>query len=298
MSRKPPRWTVAFLRALERTGEVEAAARDSGIDRSTAYLRRRTHADFAADWDNALRLRSGRAKEEVQDRAGFWERVKGKVTPKLLGSSNAVQDPSTIESAFDGPPLRAKLREELNGSTALGGKVVRAGPGRWNEAAEKRFFAELAATANVRRAAEAAGVSQTAVYQRRMKRPDFRAKWDAVLETGRSAIEMHLIEAAKKSFDASELDVERVEPKVSVAEAIRIVQLHGNKAQKQSVENVDLPDDEIEAVRQRILNKLQRLRERMIPEMLAEGWSYDEAHDHMVPPGWAKVTGEPHTPQA
>src|SRR4051794_34833569 len=48
--RKPPRWVIPFLRALERTGEVRTAARDAGVDHSTAYARRKAHADFAADW--------------------------------------------------------------------------------------------------------------------------------------------------------------------------------------------------------------------------------------------------------
>jgi hypothetical protein len=26
-------------------------------------------------------------------------------------------------------------------------------------------------------------------------------------------------------------------------------------------------------------------------EMLAAGWSYDEAHDRMIPPGWIRVAG-------
>ena len=116
-------------------------------------------------------------------------------------------DPSTIS---DGPPPhRFRDREELLASTALGGQLKRVGPGRWTAAAEGRFFDELAATTNVKRACAAAGVSTNAVYARRMKRADFRAKWDAVLETGRAAIEMHLVESAKKTFDPDALDLER-----------------------------------------------------------------------------------------
>ena len=53
--RKMPRWTIAFLRALERTGQVQAAADDAGVDRSTAFARRKAHADFAVDWAAALK---------------------------------------------------------------------------------------------------------------------------------------------------------------------------------------------------------------------------------------------------
>lgn len=290
MRRKPPRWTVAFLRSLERTGEVEAAARDAGIDKSTAYLRRKAHPDFAQAWEEALRRREGAAEDAVQEKAGFWERVKGKVTSRLLAG------PCTDITPPPAPPHRGEgssgRREELRASTAQGGKLVRAGPGRWNRETEQRFFDELAASANVRRACAAAGVSANAVYARRMKRPDFRAKWDAVLETGRAAIEMHLVETAKKSFEPDELDTGDVQPSVSVAEAIRIVQLHGSKAQQQRIEEIEPPEDEIEAVRERLFDKLQRLRERCMKEDLEKGWSYDEEHNMTIPPGWVRAATE------
>jgi hypothetical protein len=63
--RKPPRWVVPFLRALERTGDVRAAAEDAGIDHSTAYARRKRPGDFADAWDAAMD-RYAAAKEERQ----------------------------------------------------------------------------------------------------------------------------------------------------------------------------------------------------------------------------------------
>ena len=78
----------------------------------------------------------------------------------------------------------------------------------------------------------------------------------------------------------------------SVAEAIRIVQLHGSKAQQQQrIEEMQPPDEEIEAMRERLFNKLERLRRREMPRMLEQGWSHDEAHDCMVPPGWVRASG-------
>ena len=205
------------------------------------------------------------------------------------------RDPSTIASSGNGPPPRAELREELS---AVGGQMKRVGAGRWSLARETVFFEELAATANVKRAAQAAGVSPNAVYARRLKHPLFKAKWAAVLETGRASIEMHLVEAANKSFDPDELDTGGVEPRVSVAEAIRIVQLHGSKAQQQSIEELEPPAEEIEEFRERLFQKIERLRKREMPGMLAAGWSHDASHDCMVPPGW--VMGPdyvPHQPE-
>ena len=264
--RKPPRWTIPFLRALARTGDVRAAAEDAGIDHTTAYVRRKTHPEFAGLWRGAL------AAHET------W--VKGKQAEEIAALRQA-PPPHFMRS-----PSPSELGEDLVGG---GAQVKRAGHDRWSQAKEKLFFDELAATANVKRAAAAAGVSTNAVYARRMKQPLFRAKWEAVLETGRAAIEMKLVEAANKSFDPDEIDVEGVEPKVSVAEAIRIVQLHGSKAQKQSVEQMQPPEEEIEAVRERLFNKLERLRKREWPNWLAQGWTYDEEHDHLVPPGWVRA---------
>lgn len=46
--------------------------------------------------------------------------------------------------------------------------------------------------------------------------------------------------------------------------------------------------DEVDALRERIIRKLRRLRDRDMPDMIAAGWSYDEDYDHMVPPGWVR----------
>jgi len=162
---------------------------------------------------------------------------------------------------------------------------------RWSKAKEKLFFDELAATANVKRAARAAGVSPNAVYARRMRDTHFGAKWAAALETGRASIEMHLIEAANKSFDPDEIDTGDIQPKVSVAQAIRIVQVHGSKKQQEMLTNpfagqaASMSEEDIEEARERLFRKIERLRKREMPRKLAEGRTHDETHDCMVPPG-------------
>src|SRR5688572_3262842 len=52
--RKSPRWCGVFLRALAGCGEVRRAAAMAGVDFTTAYARRKTHADFAEGWREAL----------------------------------------------------------------------------------------------------------------------------------------------------------------------------------------------------------------------------------------------------
>jgi hypothetical protein len=272
--KKAPRWTVAFLRALERTGEARAAAVDAGVDHSTAYARRRSHPDFAHAWAAAL---EAHAAEKARVDAEEIEALQ--------------RAPSTIHSSVDGPPPHAG--EELVG---VGSRMKRAGNGRWSQAREKIFFEELAATNNVRRSAAAAGVSANAVFARRLKHPVFAAKWDAVARTASAAIGMHLLEESRKSFDPDELDTGDVTPKVTVAEAIRIVQLHGTKTQKEELlgdpfreQAASMREDEVAEIRERLIRKLRRMRERDMPDMIAQGWSFDEAYDHMVPPGWVRA---------
>jgi hypothetical protein len=58
------------------------------------------------------------------------------------------------------------------------------------------FLGRLAASCNVRMAAEAAGVTVRCVYQRRMRDAGFRAEWQAALEQGYARLEAMLIAAA------------------------------------------------------------------------------------------------------
>jgi hypothetical protein len=268
--RKPPRWVVPFLRALERTGDVRAAAEDAGIDHSTAYARRKRPGDFADAWDAAMD-RYAAAKEERQ-----------------------AEEIAALEDARSAPPALRHAQDERRPPEEMvggGSQLKRAGHDRWGPRKEKLFFDELAATANVKRAAKAAGVSPNAVYQRRMRDAHFKAKWAAVLETGRAAIEMKLVEAANRSFDAEELDTGEVEPRVSVAEAIRITQAQGSKRQEPA-DPYDDPnydyDEDMADIRERLIQKFQALRRRDRPELLAQGWSYDESWDREIPPGWIK----------
>jgi hypothetical protein len=75
-------------------------------------------------------------------------------------------------------PGGRRVRHGLSGP----GKRARTGGTRlWSEAAEEAFFRELESTRNVRASAEATGFSAGTVYALRRARPDFAARWRAVL---------------------------------------------------------------------------------------------------------------------
>lgn len=282
--RKQARWVTSFLRALDRTGEVRVAAKDAGIDWSTAYARRRAHPDFAADWEAAVVAHRARVKAE-----------EGQAIAALrLGSGQALKKARRL--AAQGRPS-----PEGEGMTVSAGKVRRAGSGRWSQAKEKIFFDELAATANISIACEAVGISTNAIAKRRLNHPLFAAKFDAVVTSAGAGIDLYLIEQMKKSFDPeTDLDMGDVEPRVTIDQGIKISQIQAKRRKAVEAEPDPWADeaaamepDAVEALREHILDKLKRMRARDMPGMIAQGWSFDEEHDRLVPPGWVRAGTSP-----
>jgi hypothetical protein len=278
--RREPRWVACFLRALERTGEVRAGARDAGVDHSSVYARKRAYPDFAAAVEAAKQAFKARVKaEEAEAIAAVKE------------------DPSTIRSSADGSPPHGSHGEELSISA---GKVRRVGPGRWSAAKEQRFFEELAATANLRMAADAVGISSNAIRVRLLKHPLFAAKFDAVLQSTAATIDLYLVQESRRSFDPESIDTGEVTPKVTIDQAIKISQLNASKRKKAEADPDPFAEPERGAdafdghsVREDLVRKLRRLRDREMPDWIAKGWSFDEEYDHLVPPGWVRAGSAP-----
>lgn len=140
-------------------------------------------------------------------------------------------------------------------------QVIRTGGKRWSQAAEQRFLEELAATANVRAAAEAAGFSTTAIYQRRMRWPGFAAEWQACLEQGYARIEAQLVALATDSLRREPVTGEAAGKAMSVAEMMNLLKLHRASVKGGAPQRYDaraLPPD-IEAVRASILRKIDAI---------------------------------------
>ncbi|MDQ0249978.1 hypothetical protein J2W22_002042 [Sphingomonas kyeonggiensis] len=142
-------------------------------------------------------------------------------------------------------------------------QVIRTGGKRWSHAAERAFLEELAATANVRAAAEAAGFSTTAIYRRRMRWPGFAAAWQACLEQGYARIETQLIALATDSLRSEPVSGAAVATgkAMSVAEAMNLLKLHRASVKGGAPQRYDArarPPD-IEAVRASILRKIEAI---------------------------------------
>jgi hypothetical protein len=206
------------------------------------------------------------------------------------------------------PPLPARaVRESPSPAEGGGaelvvsaGKFRRVSGERWGKRKEAIFFEELAATANATLAAEAAGVSSNAVFARRLKHPVFAAKWNAVVRASQASIDLYLVEETRKTFDPDSLDTGEVTPRVTIDQAIKISQLNASKSAREASnpfagQAASMSGEGVEAVRERLLKKFMRLRDRLQGEDLAAGWSYDERFDVTVPPGYVQGPDyEPH----
>lgn len=197
---KAPPWRGRFLRALARGANVRLAARLAGVDHSSAYALRGQDADFARRWERALA--KGRARAD-------------RPLPRPSPASGRGSDAELV------------VRRSKTG----GAQLVKAGAGRWNAGAEERFFAELARTACVELAAEAAGFSTTALYNRRKAYPEFAERWRVAEEEATGRLHRFVVSAGIASFDPTASWGEGP-PKVSVSEAIAILRLKGPSASR------------------------------------------------------------------
>ena len=269
MNRKEPRWVTAFLRALERTGEVRTAAKDAAVDYSSAYARRRAHAEFAERWAEARRAHDARVKAEEEAE---------------IAAIKKAPPPASLVPL----PTGCAGREEF---TVSGGKVRRVSGERWGKRKEKIFFDALAAFPNLRMAADAAGVSTNAIRARRLKNRVFSAKIDAVVKSAKAGIDLYLIEQAKKTFDPDELDMSDDGPRVTIDQAIKISQLlesRGRASPGNPFHDEEAGAEEDDALTKELAVRLRRFGERMRRERLADGWTYDESYDLTIPPGYVK----------
>ena len=185
------------------------------------------------------------------------------------------------------------------------------------------FLTELARTGNVTASAEVAGVDRTNAQARRKRVAGFAAAWDVALaeyRAGRSfqrglsaasdearphsggpkmmRVEALLVAWSERSFDpdAVPMPADGAMPKVTVSEAIKIVQSKRPSARAASGAGKKHADPffdgweedaaEHEAAVERLVGKLERLGAREDARKAEAGWVRCEVHDTWVPPGW------------
>lgn len=187
---KPSVWRRAFLRALSKTASVKLAAEEVGICRTTPYPLRKANPQFAKLWDQALE--DGRA------------RIADGYVPDLLAVTH---------------PVKLTIRTSKTGKTC----IAKARPGQIDDDKAAAFLEHLAATANVKAAARALGVSTVALYNYRKQWPAFAAAWDEAKAYAVDRLDFYLIEAATNLFDPPEVPCPDPVP-VSFDQALKLVQ--------------------------------------------------------------------------
>ena len=124
------------------------------------------------------------------------------------------------------------------------------------------FFLTLTETCNVVRSAKAAGFSACWAYRRRKFDAAFRNGWAAAVREGYARLELILLERAIKGTPKlvrTARGSDRVMREYSTPLAVALLKRHADTADSAAYEP---PEDEMREVRERILEKLQRLRER------------------------------------
>ncbi len=157
----------AFLSALRRTANAELAFRQSGVNRSWAYWRRKRDADFARDWAGAL--------------AAGRERL-------------GIRPP--VKPTWDGVPLVLTGR-----FTSRHRRLRRAMPTDFTDQRKRLFLQTLRATCNIAAAARAAGVQPATARRHRAMGGPFATAWDDAIVQGRLMLEGELIYACLQKYD-------------------------------------------------------------------------------------------------
>jgi len=172
----------AFLDILARTGNARLAAREVGQAHSSFQHRRKAHAEFDRQWEAAAAAAHARFH--------------------LAGGKRGPEPPPTPDR------IRGRTRDKLR---TRGGElmVVRtrsgrlqirlAHPDKLTRAAEQTFLRALAATANIRLSAAAAGASPAAFYRRRKHNPAFDREFRIALKIGYDRLEYA---AAERTLEA------------------------------------------------------------------------------------------------
>jgi hypothetical protein len=104
----------------------------------------------------------------------------------------------------------------------LPARVNRDRAGGWTAATEQRFFAALAATADVPVAAASAGSTAATAYRRRMRRPGFASVWHEALEAGREGLEPDWLESAECFFEGRPQPPDNPVKVTSVTDVLRL----------------------------------------------------------------------------
>jgi hypothetical protein len=276
----------AFLKALEQTGNIREAVRETGLKHSTMFHRRKHHPAFAQRWDAAVTVANAR----LAKRGGpTGPSSKDATAPHRTQGGEAV-----VVRRRDG-----KLQ------------VRRAQPGKITQACEQAFLAALSATANVRLSAAAVGVSPRAFYRRQCMNPGFAREMRLAITMGYERLELALLEnmdPREHADDAWRHNDPPPIPPMSVEQAIQLMYHHRKTAQlwAEHPQMRRRPGESREAMSMRLSllheARMEREREKYRIAEAARRERGEPSPFEPAPPalpdlaqvtGWSKASGKP-----
>ena len=133
----------------------------------------------------------------------------------------------------------------------------------WTKKMADDFVEMLADTCNVTLAAKAIGRSVGNVYKWRAKDAAFRAAWDGALATGYARLEMMMLERALHGVEKTVVARDGttiVMREYSDRVALTLLRMHRENAAL--AQSIDEDDDEYREACERIMERLERLKER------------------------------------
>ena len=139
-------------------------------------------------------------------------------------------------------------------------KVQKAGARNWTKEKEQAFLSALAETCKVTAASAAAGVSAAGAYLRRRSNAAFRAGWLSAVGTAYQRLELVLLDRA---FNGTEKVIQRRDGseermrEYSNQLGMQLLKMHRDTAAEA---NAEMPSEDIEEMRERLVAKLLRLK--------------------------------------
>lgn len=195
-----PARRAAFLRALGETGNHTIAATHAKVSRSWVTLHKATDPGFRAACDAAV--------------------AKAAATAEAMRQAGGPVTPADQWRYFEG---HETVIRGGNGRRAV---VSRARLKAWTAGTEALFLETLAATANVKAACAAAGLSVPSAYVHRSKHADFARRWAEAIAIGADRLEWQLLKTAINVIERDRYDPASPIPVMTAEQAIRLMQMH------------------------------------------------------------------------
>jgi hypothetical protein len=132
----------------------------------------------------------------------------------------------------------------------------------WSQAKAVKFLSVLAETCNVSEACRRSGVPMTVAYRRRKMDATFRGAWGEAIDLAYSRLELLLLDRA---FNGTEKVIKRKDgSEERMIEypnqlGLTLLKMHRETAIEATSE---LPPEDLDEIRERLVRKLQRLKKR------------------------------------